>query len=186
MKERYEKPSHVRMLTTDFYENMWNGENRLIKLELGYENNNSGGLFGSFYFNIIYNGFGEEFDDKIIKRYDLSFIVPDDCYVSIILLNSPELLKWTDGILELTTKEEVKSYYRAYDVRKETVIFKAKKKTSGSAKHKFSLNFDILQEKGGYVPISLDPVIINPRPDGFEWNRDKSDGSLRDLDILVE
>lgn len=187
MKQKYEKPTHERMLSTDFYPNQWNGQARSITITLKYKRILEGDRFGSFYFDIEYEGFGSKYDGIARDIYDMHFIVYDDCYV-YVKLDENKIFRWTDGIIELTTKLEVKSYYRAYSVLNDIVIFKAKKKTSGEAKHKFSLNFDILQDSDQWVPISLDPVIINPRPDSVNWVEasQKWDRSLSELDILIE
>jgi hypothetical protein len=187
MKQKYEKPTHERMLSTDFYPNQWDGERRSIKIILKYKRILEGNKFGSFYFDIEYSGFGRDYDGSARDIYDMHFIVYDDCYVQL-KLDENGLFRWTDEIIELTTKLEVKSYYRAYNIHNNIVTFKAKKKTSGEAKHKFSLNFDILQDSGEWVPISLDPVIINPRPEDVNWIEDnqKWDRSLKELDIFIE
>lgn len=153
-----EKPQHYSIFKQDFDDNVWFGNGKYVDVTISHKKSEKT-PFGQFYSFVKYSGFSKDYPDE--SNMDISFSIPEDCWIRIKL--SKYNWRWSKIFFGITTKDSMNKYYRKYYFDGEMVTFKADKKWGGTAEHEFIINLEIEQENNSCLPISLDPVIINPR-----------------------
>lgn len=159
---RHKKPTHDYVSSTP--PNDWQGGGQNIEVALRFKAPTDPRTVFSpvFYFEVFMNG------QPAKPRDDMHFGIVDDCTIAF-KMPEPHLCRFSSIYYPVTSKSMDKDLYGGvvFDEQNQTLTLLAKKNKGALATHQFNLNIEVAQEGGRWLQVTLDPDIINPKPDPF-------------------
>jgi hypothetical protein len=170
------KPPHFEIDSRS--NNKWDGAGRKIECSLYCRVNcDQNGESIPLYFAMenTYSGFSGKINGTYANCQSID--VPEDCTITVnvepSLYNGTPLLRMSPGFDVITLKKnatDADAYYDGWDEKQ--CVFRAKGRpatTGNPTRDGFNLNVELYQGKdsdgvAAWLPITLDPDIINPKP----------------------
>ncbi len=152
----------------------WNSSSKdVINITIECNTANNPNIPILFYYDIEYYVNGQISKDKS----NLFFDINSDCRVNMQIGDScKKFLRWSKTYYPITGKKRYRRYFGGvkFDKNSKTLSFAVKKRNASLKVFRFNLNFELfqgigensetLQKEKIWLPITLDPDVINPRP----------------------